>query len=250
MRLFGLIGKPLGHSFSSSYFGDKFKRLAINAEYHNYPLENLEDINDLIRNEDRLEGLNVTLPYKEDILAFLDYIDPLAKAIGAVNVIKLRRIDNRIQLFGYNTDILGFKASLSSRLVTGIKKALVLGTGGAALAVIHGLMDMGIEYSMVSRNPKEDMLGYKDLGAEIFKEYKLIINTTPLGMYPDLEFAPEIPYNQLTENNILYDLVYNPTETLFMKKGKERACITIGGLEMLHMQAEEAWRIWNDNSIG
>lgn len=246
MRYFGLIGYPLGHSFSISFFSEKFNREGIDAVYDNYPLTSLENLMELVQANPFLEGLNVTLPYKKEIIHYLDYIDPVAEAIGAVNVVKIEREqENRIKLNGYNTDIIGFRRSLLDGIGSFSGKALILGTGGASLAVAKVLADLDISYKLVSRKADGDRLGYNDLNRQVLKEHKLIINTSPLGMYPVVDRAPDIPYKYLDKSSILYDLVYNPAETLFLKKGKERGAKTISGLKMLYIQAEEAWRVWN-----
>ena len=179
----------------------------------------------------------------------LSYIEPTAKAIGAVNVVKIIHGENGLSLHGFNTDYIGFRESLVNVLNEDVKNALILGTGGSSLAVARGLTDLGIKYLMVSRTPDRGQLNYLDLDNYIISNNKLIVNTTPLGMFPDIEEAPGIPYSFLSKDNILFDLVYNPSETKFLKYGKEIGCKTKGGIEMLHIQAKEAWKIWNDNTI-
>mgnify|MGYP006298815129 CR=1 FL=1 len=248
MRLFGLIGYPLGHSFSAGYFKEKFEKEQIgDCEYRNFPIESIEKIHAVLDENPQLMGLNVTIPYKRKIIPFLNELYPPANEIGAVNTIKIETtegIPGKI-LKGYNTDVYGFKTSLKSVLKENIDKALILGTGGAALAVEHALAEMGISSRKVSRNSSENFLGYEQLDEKIMKDYLLIINTTPLGTYPDFNTAPGIPYNFLGSSHILFDLVYNPSETLFMKKGKENGARVKNGYDMLVAQAEKAWEIWN-----
>jgi shikimate dehydrogenase len=248
MRLFGLIGFPLGHSFSSGYFAKKFERENItNTDYVNFPIETIEELPEvLMRNRD-LTGLNVTIPYKEQVIPFLSELDEEAEKIGAVNTIKiLRDPDNtRIHTKGYNTDVYGFSVSLKEILHKEVKKALVLGTGGASKAILFSLESMGISISVVSRNPGEGQLSYNDLDEKIISEHLLIVNTSPVGTYPEVNRAPDIPYEFLGSSHILHDLVYNPEETLFMKKGKERGARVKNGYQMLVEQAEKSWEIWN-----
>lgn len=245
MRHFGIIGNPLGHSFSREYFNSKFEKEGLNAKYDNYLLTNISHLQVILDKNPLLEGINVTLPFKKEIIKLLSNIESAAKEIGAVNVVKIIRGENGLSLHGFNTDYIGFKESLVNVLNKDIKTALILGTGGSSLAVQKGLTDLGIGYLMVSRTPVEGQLNYNDLDEDIMSRNKLIINTTPLGMFPGIEDAPDIPYNFLGKENILFDLVYNPKETAFLKHGKRAGCKTRGGIEMLHIQAEEAWKIWN-----
>lgn len=242
-RHFGLIGFPLGHSFSKGYFKEKFKTLGLKD--HSYDLFELSDLNEfeqLIKNEE-LVGLNVTIPYKQDVIPFLDSLDVSAEKVGAVNVIRFK--DKK--LTGYNTDYPAFKQSLKKWLSITNIKALVLGTGGASKAVTAALDDLEIEYAQVSRIATIDALSYEQLffDPELIAEHQLIINTTPLGMAPNTDTCPDLPYNQLTSSHHLFDLVYNPELTLFLKKGEQTGCKTKNGLEMLHLQADLAWDIWN-----
>jgi len=246
MRKFGLIGYPLSHSFSKKYFSEKFEKEGINdAQYELYPIPSIEELPSLLKDNLDLVGLNVTIPYKQQVIPFLDEIDEKAKAIGAVNTI---RIENG-KLKGYNTDYHGFKDSLlkfhGGRTLP--NKALVLGTGGASKAVITALEDLNIEYQLVSRSSSNTNLSYDDLNTQysILNTAKLIVNTTPLGTSPDTEKLPDLPYEQLTPEHSLYDLVYNPLKTAFMQKGIDANCWVKNGLEMLHGQAEKAWEIWN-----
>jgi len=243
MNTYGLIGKHLDHSFSPSYFANKFKEEGIeDCVYQLFPLSQIEDLKKLLRTESNLHGLNVTIPYKTAIIPFLDELSPQAKAIGAVNTIKF---DNN-RLIGHNTDVYGFQASLEACLSPkqAKSKALILGTGGASKAVAYALEELNISYQYVSRTVSKDSLNYKNLNDVILKEHLIIINTTPLGMYPNIDNCPDLPYEAIGENHLLYDLVYNPKETLFIRKGKTNKSTTINGLKMLHLQAEKAWKIW------
>jgi shikimate dehydrogenase len=247
MKTYGLIGYPLEHSFSQKYFTDKFEKEKLNARYLNFPIASISDFPELFKHHPYLAGLNVTIPYKEQVISFLDELDDTAQEIGAVNVIKISWDGLNYSLKGYNSDIVGFKESLFPLLTIDHKRALVLGTGGASKAVVTALKQLNIEYRYVSRTPEnENILSYNDLTPETIKDHKLIINTTPLGMYPQTDKCPSIPYEHLTNEHLLFDLIYNPEETLFLKKGKEKGAKTKNGLEMLYLQAEEAWRIWNE----
>jgi len=251
MRKFGLIGFPLGHSFSAKYFAQKFESENIrDCQYDNYPLGNIDMLPGLIRSEPFLEGLNVTIPYKTSVFRYLDKTDPEAAAIGAVNVIKIDRVSGETKLTGYNSDIRGISDSLASFLTMPGCEALVLGTGGASLAVCHVLRKAGLTYHRVSRTRKEGIISYTDISRELIDRVNLIINTTPLGMHPDTGSFPEIDYALLTPRHTLFDLVYNPEITAFLAKGRERGCSTITGLKMLVSQAERAWEIWNSDDTG
>jgi shikimate dehydrogenase len=248
MRQFGLIGYPLGHSFSKGYFSEKFKREGINdAAYELYPLQSITEFPQLVAQNPQLQGLNVTIPYKEQVIPYLSSLHESAQKVGAVNVIRWEGE----ALIGYNSDYFGFKLSLQEWLgdkLTSLK-ALVPGTGGAAKAVGAALEDLGIPYQNVSRKSGLNTLSYTQLHQQpkLFNEYRLIINTTPLGMQPNLTSCPDLPYEQLDQHHYLYDLVYNPAETQFMKEGAARGARTKNGLQMLHLQAEKAWEIWNGN---
>ncbi len=244
MRKFGLIGFPLSHSYSVGYFKKKFKIENIfDCEYQNFPIESISLLPDIIRGNPDLYGLNVTIPYKEEVLAYLDSIEPDAARVGAVNTLKITRKNDNPYIRGFNTDIYGFSESLKELSNRYPKKALILGTGGASKAVAYSLDQMGISYLFVSR--KSGHIKYGKMDKSLFLKYKLIINTTPLGTYPDIDSCPDIPYNYITKSHILIDLVYNPALTLFLKKGKERGALTSNGLRMLHLQAEKSWEIWN-----
>lgn len=248
MRLFGLIGFPLGHSFSKKYFEDKFRTENIqNVDFRIFELESLDDFYQLINDNPYLEGLTVTIPYKETILPFVDEISEEVQKIRALNVIKINRQNEKIHLSGYNTDIYGFEKSLLKYLQPHHKRALVLGTGGAAKAVGFVLGKLEIDYLFVSRNSEnKNTLSYKDLTKEIIESYSLIINTTPLGMYPNINSCPDIPYQYVTDKCFLFDLAYNPELTLFMQKGIEHGAMVCNGYDMLRYQADKAWEIWNE----
>ena len=247
MKKFGLIGFPLTHSFSKKYFTQKFEEEHI--EGCQYDLYEMEDVSEKLplliqNNKEELRGLNVTIPHKQNVIPFLNQLDPAAAAIGAVNVIKINA-DGKTK--GYNSDYYGFKLSLEKLVGSDIAnvKALILGTGGASKAVKQALIDLSIPYQYVSRNESKDSLAYSGVTKEVIKEHKLLINTTPLGMYPKVETCPTLPYDQLDSSYYLYDLVYNPETTLFMQKGLDKGASVCNGLEMLHLQAEKSWEIWN-----
>jgi len=245
-HLLGLIGFPLSHSFSKRYFAEKFQTAGRDDIFYElFPLEEIIQLPQLLQTNPNIKGLNVTIPYKEQVLPYLAEIDPAAEAIGAVNTIV--RKGNR--LIGYNTDFYGFYNSLHRLLNRHQQEApgaLILGTGGASKAVCHALEKSNIPYLMVSRKADKGDLTYADLEEKHLKSHPLIVNTTPLGMSPNKETCPDLPYEYLSPKNTLYDLVYNPEKTLFLMKGKQVSCPTINGLEMLHLQAEEAWRIWGE----
>ncbi|MCI6213489.1 shikimate dehydrogenase family protein [Bacteroides heparinolyticus] len=246
MQKYGLIGYPLKHSFSIGYFNEKFKAENIDAEYVNFEIPTINDFMQVIEENPNLCGLNVTIPYKEQVIPFLDELDKDTAKIGAVNVIKIVRLPKgKVKLVGYNSDIIGFTQSIEPLLQSHHKKALILGTGGASKAVYHGLNNLGIESTFVSRTKKNNtFLTYEELTPEVMASHTVIVNTTPVGMFPKVDFCPNIPYEQLTSDHLLYDLLYNPNETLFMKKGQAQGAITKNGLEMLLLQAFAAWEIW------
>ncbi len=242
MRRFGLIGYPLGHSFSRGYFARKFELEGISdATYENFEIEHIEQFPQLLQAQPDLVGLNVTIPHKQSVTPFLDRLDVSAQVIGAVNTIKLT--NGKLQ--GYNTDYIGFSKSLKPLLKPHQTKALILGTGGSSKAVVYALTLLGIGHHSVSREPAEGQLSYDELTKEIICEHTVIVNTTPLGMYPNVNACPDIPYRYLTKQHLLFDLVYNPAETLFLRKGKAQGAIIKNGQEMLELQAEAAWSIWN-----
>lgn len=246
MRQFGLIGYPLTHSFSKHYFTEKFQREGIaEARYDTFPLESIEQFPQLLNRVEGLCGLNVTIPYKKEVLAYLDSLDPAAAAIGAVNCIRIT--DGK--LIGFNTDAIGFEQSLIPLLKPHHQQALILGTGGASFAVKYVLEKLGIAFSFVSRTATIDgMFSYADLGESEMNRYTLIVNTTPVGMSPHTEEAPDIPYTFLGGQHLLYDLIYNPERTQFLKFGERQGSQIKNGLEMLHLQAEGSWSIWNSPS--
>ena len=241
MHKFGLVGKNISYSFSKNYFTKKFKKLGLlNYEYYTYDIESIQDFPDIIRQH--VVGLNVTIPYKEEIIDFLDEIDEEANKIGAVNTIKIIK-NNKLK--GFNTDVYGFEESLQPLLESHHKNALVLGTGGASKAVAFVLQKLNINYLIMSRNPVNDQLAYRDLSKDILKDYKIIINCTPVGTFPDIDVYPDIPYQHLTEKHLLYDLIYNPVKTRFLMEGEKRGATIQNGLKMLGLQAEKSWEIWN-----
>ena len=240
---YGLLGKNIDYSFSKKYFTDKFSLFHFdNCEYLNFDIPKLEDFTSIVTNTKGLKGLNVTIPYKEGILPFLDKLSKNAIKIGAVNTIT---VSKKGKLKGYNTDYFGFKKSLKPLLKDHHKKAIILGTGGASKAVAYALQKLKIEYDFVSREPNEYQLSYEDLNAEIFKEYHIIINTTPLGTFPNIEECPTLDYCLFTNKHIAFDLVYNPEETAFLKNAAANKAVIKNGYEMLVFQAEKAWLIWN-----
>lgn len=244
MQKYGLIGYPLKHSFSIGFFNEKFRSEGIDAEYFNFEIPQINDFMEVIEGNPDLCGLNVTIPYKEQVIPFLDELDKDTAKIGAVNVIKIIRQKGKVKLIGYNSDIIGFTQSIEPLLQPHHTKALILGTGGSSKAVFHGLKNLGIESTFVSRTPKDGMLTYEELTPEVMTQHTVIVNCTPVGMYPKVDFCPAIPYEELTSNHLLYDLLYNPNVTLFMKKGEEHGAVTKNGLEMLLLQAFAAWEIW------
>ncbi|MFO7828332.1 MAG: shikimate dehydrogenase [Bacteroidales bacterium] len=248
MKVFGLIGKKLDHSFSPQYFRQKFKNEDLrDIYYHLYPLHHINEFNLLIKNNSDISGLNVTIPYKSEIMPFLDEITPAAQKIGAVNTIKFNRINQSIKLIGYNTDYLGFMESLKPLLQDCHKNALVLGSGGSSKAIAYGLDMLNIKFKVVSRNPQgSDQISYQSITKDLIKAHPLIINTTPVGMFPHISQKPDIPYEELTEKHLLYDLIYNPEKTKFLQQGEKMGCKIKNGFEMLKIQADYAWKIWND----
>jgi shikimate dehydrogenase len=249
MRLYGLIGYPLGHSFSEKFFSEKFVREGIDAKYQLFPIKDVELFPLLLANNLMLCGMNVTIPYKEKIIPFLNELDETAREIGAVNVIKFIRNGMGLTLRGYNSDVIGFENSFKPLLQAHHNRALILGTGGASKGVAYVLRKLGIAYKFVSRTPDIEQYSYTDLTPAIIEEYPVIINTTPIGTYPKDNECPYIPYEALTEKHLLYDLVYNPTKTLFLQKGEKQKAVIKNGLEMLHGQALAAWDIWQDESV-
>lgn len=247
---YGLIGYPLGHSFSKKFFTEKFENEGIHAEYNNYEIPDATMLLDVVKENPNLRGLNCTIPHKQAIIPLLDDMSDEAKRIGAVNVIKIERLaqqenNKNYKLTGYNSDIIGFTNSIKPLLRAWHTKALVLGTGGASKAICVALENLGIKWTYVSRRPAEGQLTYDDLTPSIMEEYTVIVNCSPLGMHPKVDECPDIPYEHLTQHHLLFDLVYNPLETLFMKKGAEQGAVVKNGLEMLHLQAIASWGFWN-----
>lgn len=246
MDIYGLIGYPLGHSFSRNYFNQRFRDEQTDAEYMNFEIPTIKDFPTILAQYPDLKGLNVTIPYKEAVIPYLDALSDDAKAIGAVNVVKVRFNNGKPFLTGYNSDVIGFSDSLEPLLEKQHTKALVLGTGGASKAVIYGLKKLGIEPLQVSRSIHPGMIQYKDITLKLMEQYYLIVNCTPVGMYPHVNECPDLPYGALTNRHLLYDLIYNPDETLFLKKGAGMGAKTKNGLEMLLLQAFASWRFWNE----
>ncbi|MFV0390363.1 MAG: shikimate dehydrogenase family protein [Paludibacteraceae bacterium] len=245
MKRFGLIGYPLGHSFSKKYFTEKFARENTDSEYELFELRSINDFPALLRSH-QLTGLNVTIPYKEKVIPFLDELDETARKIGAVNVIQFIKNSDSLILKGYNSDVIGFTQSILPHIKPAHEKALILGTGGASKAIDYALQSMNIQTTFVSRNPTFNQLSYSRLDELILANNLIVINTSPVGMHPHTDECPLIPYEYLTTEHLLFDVVYNPSETLFMKKGKERGAVVLNGEEMLVGQAEAAWRIWTN----
>lgn len=268
MDKYGIIGYPLGHSFSRGFFTEKFAREGIDAQYLNFEIPDVAMLKDVLRENLELRGLNVTLPHKQAVIPLLDELSDEAREIGAVNVIRIdpprpslkgRENGDVVErsslplregwggsLKGFNSDIIGFTESIKPLLKPHHKKALVLGTGGASKAICVGLKRLGIEWKYVSRTPREGMMTYEDITAETLQAYTVIVNCTPVGMYPKVDEAPAIPYEHLTPKHLLFDCVYNPEDTLFLKRGRERGARGKNGLEMLHLQAIASWRFWNE----
>jgi len=246
-KLYGLIGKKLSHSFSPAYFDDKFKKLGLDAEYRLFELDDISKFPELLKKYPDLKGLNVTVPFKIEVLPFLNELDEIARQTGSVNTIQIKIKNGKAVLKGFNTDVFGFEQTITPLIENrkGIK-AMILGTGGSAAAVAFILDKLGMEFIFISRNPVHPkQINYSEITKEILEDYKLIIQTTPLGMFPQVQNSPPIPYDLLGKNHILYDLIYNPSETLFMKQGKQNGALGINGLQMLEIQAEASWKIWN-----
>ena len=247
MDKYGLIGFPLGHSFSISYFNQRFQDEGIDAVYENYEIPNIDAPPEVLGSNPELKGLNVTIPYKEKVIPFLDTIAPEARAIGAVNVIRVTHRGNKTELKGYNSDVIGFTKSIEPMLdKKWHQKALILGTGGASKAIDYGLRSLGLETVFVSRYERPNTIQYKTITPEVVKEYNVIVNCTPLGMYPKTEECPDLPYEAMDSHTILYDLIYNPDETLFMKRGAQYGANVKNGLEMLLLQAFASWEFWHE----
>ncbi|MFO8067801.1 MAG: shikimate dehydrogenase [Bacteroidales bacterium] len=247
MRKFGLVGYPLTHSWSKKYFQEKFINENINdASYELYPINSVENIFRLIFNDKSIVGLNVTIPYKEKIIPFLNEFSDEAKKTKAANTLKIEHYEDEVSIKAYNTDVFGFEESIKDVLDSGLKNVLVLGTGGASKAVVHVLNKYGTDYTLVSRLKKNSKtIIYHELNPAVISKFDMIVNTTPGGMYPNSGEKPQIPYHALGSDQILYDLVYNPEKSLFLKEGEKKGCKTFNGLKMLHLQAEKSWEIWN-----
>ena len=246
MEKYGLIGYPLGHSFSISYFNQKFSDEGIDAKYENFEIPSIDILPEILDSNPELKGLNVTIPYKEKVMQFLDHISPEAQAIGAVNVIRVMHEGKDTILKGYNSDVIGFTQSISPMIDTKWhKKALVLGTGGASKAISYGLRSLGLDTVYVSRYERPGTIQYNKITPDVIHEYNVVVNCTPVGMYPHTDECPQLPYEAMDSHTILYDLIYNPDETLFMKRGRERGADVKNGLEMLLLQAFASWEFWH-----
>jgi shikimate dehydrogenase len=242
MKWYGLLGKTLKHSFSKAYFTDKFNALGItDCKYENFELASIDELPELLRDNPSIKGLNVTIPYKEEVLPFLDEKNDIVKEVNACNCIKIS--DGKLS--GYNTDVTGFQQSLEQVLEPQHTHALILGTGGSSKAVRYALKVLGIRYQNISRTKSTTSITYDELNEEILNSHQLIINTSPIGMFPNVEETPSIPFELITPKHLLFDLIYNPAKTLFLKKGEERGAKISNGAEMLILQAEESWKIWN-----
>jgi shikimate dehydrogenase len=241
MQRYGLIGYPLKNSFSANYFNQKFAEQGLDSVYQNFILEDIEEFPNLINNYPDLNGLNITIPYKQVIIPFLNHLDVVAQKVGAVNTIKF----TQNELVGYNTDVFGFEKSILPLLKPWHQSALVLGTGGASKAVLYVLNKLGIKYTQVSRNPEAGLL-YEELDKSFMRSHQIIINCTPLGMFPAVNDCPPIPYQYITNLHFVYDLIYLPAETVFLKQAREIGAFTKNGLQMLELQAEKAWQIWHE----
>lgn len=255
MQQYGLIGHPLGHSFSAAFFAEKFAREHIDARYENFDLAEVNDLRDWVSTHPELVGFNVTIPHKQAVVPQLDSLSPEAEAVGAVNVVRVRRTNGGgLRLDGHNSDLLGFTRSIAPLLYPHHRRALVLGTGGASKAVVVGLRRLGVAPTYVSRHAASPLpvdgipvpvITYAELSAPVLAAHTVIVNASPVGMAPAVENAPNLPYGALTSTHLLYDLIYNPAETRFLHEGKLRGCTVKNGLEMLHLQALEAWDFWN-----
>ncbi|TVZ57167.1 shikimate dehydrogenase [Lutibacter sp. Hel_I_33_5] len=243
-NLFALLGKNISYSFSKGYFTEKFKKLNLeNHQYINFDIQQIEDLAEEIhKNQQALKGMNVTIPYKQEVMPFLDSLHKVAKEIGAVNTIKFTK---KGKLKGYNTDVIGFKNSIVPLLKKHHKKALILGTGGASKAIAYAFKQLDIPSKFVSRTSKKKQFTYQELTEKVLNKYQIIVNCSPLGTHPNIDESPNIPYQYLTKNHLLFDLIYNPTETTFLSKGKEKGATIKNGFQMLELQAEASWKIWN-----
>lgn len=248
-KIYGLIGTSLSHSFSMDFFNQKFISEGIDAQYFNFELNDIGELMTILSEYSNLDGLNVTMPFKEKVIPFMDELDETAEKVGAVNVIKIIKDDKAslVKLVGYNTDYLAFRNTISPLLTPEMTCALVLGTGGASKAVKAALESLGVEVHYVSRRKSASIITYEELTKQMIHDHKIIVNTTPLGTYPDTEMCPDVPYRFITSQHLCYDLVYNPSETTFMKRAQEHGAIVKSGLEMLLLQAFESYRIWTQD---
>lgn len=243
---YGIIGYPLGHSASQTFFNNKFREEGINAEYFKYQIPDISDFPDVIRSNPELRGMNVTIPYKELIIPYLDELDEDTRRIGAVNVIRFIREGGKLKLKGYNSDLVGFQESIRPLLKEHHRKALILGTGGASKAIAQGLKNLGLEYIFVSRTKRrENTILYNELTEQVMSDYTVVVNTSPVGTFPDVDEYPDIPYHLISDKHLFYDLVYNPPLTKFLEKAADRGAEIKNGEEMLRLQAVAAWEIWN-----
>ncbi|HAM97653.1 MAG TPA: shikimate dehydrogenase [Marinilabiliales bacterium] len=245
MKVFGLVGYPLTQSFSQKYFTEKFEKEKINARYLNFEIESIGEFPEIIEDTEGIVGLNVTIPYKEKIISFIQELDLVAREAGAVNLIKVLEKRNKPYLVGSNSDVYGFQQSINPMLKPHHTHALILGTGGASKAVRYVFKELGIDFKMVSRKPRTGWLTYSDLTPEIISKAPLIINTTPLGMFPNVEGFPNIPFEGMDDRHLIYDLIYNPSETVLMQKAKAAGATVMNGHNMLILQAEKSWEFWN-----
>ena len=246
MDKYGLIGYPLGHSFSCSFFTDKFENEGINAVYQNFEISNIDQLAEVIDANPQLRGLNVTIPYKQKVLPFLDEVSKEARAIGAVNVIRVEHRGNSRRLIGYNSDVICFAESIEPMLKPTHKKAMILGTGGASKAIDYALRRLGLQTVLVSRYQRPGTVTYDDITPEAVQEYPVIVNCTPVGMFPHGNECPRLPYEAMNSDNLLYDLIYNPERTLFMQRGEAQGATVKNGSEMLLLQAIASWKFWNE----
>lgn len=248
MQHYGLLGKSLKHSFSQKYFTQKFATLGIDADYINLEVNDLSNIREFIFTK-QINGFNVTIPYKQEIMQHLDFVHPDALSIGAVNVVNVIKIDNRMALIGYNTDVIGFRETLLPLLKPEHTKALILGNGGAARSVMYVLQQLHIENTLVTRNASENTMTYEQITPEIISEFKLIVNTTPVGQFPNDSECLPLPFEAFTAQHLVYDLIYNPPQTEFLKRAAAQGTTTLSGLPMLHRQADEAWNIFQSEQL-
>lgn len=250
MRTYGIIGKPLSHSWSKSYFEKKFGDEHLeNCRYENYLLHDISELPGLIKHEATLFGLHVTIPYKEEVRRYIDRLDPVAAQIGAVNVLNINRQGEEVLVEGYNTDMPAFRDTFKPLLKRHHQRALVLGSGGASRAVVYTLRELGMDFTVVSRYPGQyETISYYEVDQEVIKNHQVIVNATPVGMFPDKHGLPQIPYDSLSSNHLLYDLIYNPFETEFLRKGASAGSIVKNGQQMFHRQAELSWAIWTKKS--